>query len=282
MYKFGYVAVLGKPNAGKSTLVNSLVGEKVAIVSNKPQTTRDNIMGVVTGKNFQLAFLDTPGIHRAGTHLDRYMMKNVRTAKAGADVVLYLIDGSKPADPEEIEHIEKMKKDGLSVIVAKSKSDKKVVNDFASDISFSALTGENLPELLDMLLARLSPSKTKNFLFDEDELTDKPLKFFAAEFVREAALKVLDKEVPHGVAVEVVKFEDGKDLVNIEADLVCSKDSHKGIIIGKGGKTLKEIGSRARASLEEFLNKKVMLKIFVKVEKNWNDNPNKLVVLGYN
>ena len=143
MFKFGYVAVLGKPNAGKSTLINRLVGETVAIVSSKPQTTRENIVGVVNGKDYQIAFLDTPGIHKTSTYLDKFMMKNVRSAKSGADVILYLIDSSKEADEDEIKSIEKMKKDGLNVVVAKSKCDKRKKNDFLADIEFSAETGEN-------------------------------------------------------------------------------------------------------------------------------------------
>ena len=143
MFKFGYVAVLGKPNAGKSTLVNALVGEKVAIVSNKPQTTRDNIVGIMSGKDFQIAFLDTPGIHKSASFLDKFMMKNVRTAKSSADVVLYLIDGSKQIDFQEIESIKKMKADGLNVVVAKSKCDKTSKNDYVADVSFSSATGKN-------------------------------------------------------------------------------------------------------------------------------------------
>ena len=279
MFKFGYVAVLGKPNAGKSTLVNALVGEKVAIVSNKPQTTRDNIVGIMSGKDFQIAFLDTPGIHKSASFLDKFMMKNVRTAKSSADVVLYLIDGSKQIDFQEIESIKKMKADGLNVVVAKSKCDKTSKNDYVADVSFSSATGENLDKLVSLLVEKLP--KAKKPLFSKDEYTDKPLKFFAAEFVREAALKVLDKEVPHGIAVEITKFEEGR-LVKVDADIVCAKNSHKGIVIGKGGKTLKKIGSLAREALEEFLNKKVVLKIFVKVEEDWQNRPNKLTSLGYN
>ena len=151
MYKFGYVAILGKPNAGKSTLINYLVGMKLAIVSQKPQTTRDNILGIYTSKNSQLVFIDTPGIHKATSHLDKFMMKNVRTAKAGADVVLYLLDSSIAPDPDEIEHIEKMKADGINLIVAGSKLDKKKV-DFDCDVCFSALTGENIPLLIEKIL----------------------------------------------------------------------------------------------------------------------------------
>ena len=281
MYKFGYVAILGKPNAGKSTLINYLVGMKLAIVSQKPQTTRDNILGIYTSKNSQLVFIDTPGIHKATSHLDKFMMKNVRTAKAGADVVLYLLDSSIAPDPDEIEQIEKMKADGINLIVAGSKLDKKKV-DFDCDVCFSALTGENIPLLIEKILKFIPSSKTKNFLYDADEVTDKSVKFIISEYIREAALKQLKKEIPHGIAVVVTKFEETPKIANIEAEIVCEKPNHKGIIIGKGGATLKAIGIESRTNAEQLLGKKVMLSLFVKVEEGWKDKPNKLTGLGYN
>ncbi len=281
MYKFGYVAILGKPNAGKSTLINYLVGMKLAIVSQKPQTTRDNILGIYTSKNSQLVFIDTPGIHKATSHLDKFMMKNVRTAKAGADVVLYLLDSSIAPDPDEIEHIEKMKADGINLIVAGSKLDKKKV-DFDCDVCFSALTGENIPLLIEKILKFIPSSKTKNFLYDADEVTDKSVKFIISEYIRESALKQLKKEIPHGIAVVVTKFEETPKIANIEAEIVCEKPNHKGIIIGKGGATLKAIGIESRTNAEQLLGKKVMLSLFVKVEEGWKDKPNKLTGLGYN
>ena len=281
MYKFGYVAILGKPNAGKSTLINYLVGMKLAIVSQKPQTTRDNILGIYTSKNSQLVFIDTPGIHKATSHLDKFMMKNVRTAKAGADVVLYLLDSSITPDPDEIEHIEKMKADGINLIVAGSKLDKKKV-DFDCDVCFSALTGENIPLLIEKILKFIPSSKTKNFLYNADEVTDKSVKFIISEYIRESALKQLKKEIPHGIAVVVTKFEETPKIANIEAEIVCEKPNHKGIIIGKGGATLKAIGIESRTNAEQLLGKKVMLSLFVKVEEGWKDKPNKLTGLGYN
>lgn len=281
MYKFGYVAILGKPNAGKSTLINYLVGMKLAIVSQKPQTTRDNILGIYTSKNSQLVFIDTPGIHKATSHLDKFMMKNVRTAKAGADVVLYLLDSSIAPDPDEIEHIEKMKADGINLIVAGSKLDKKKV-DFDCDVCFSALTGENIPLLIEKILKFIPSSKTKNFLYDADEVTDKSVKFIISEYIRESALKQLKKEIPHGIAVVVTKFEETPKIANIEAEIVCENPNHKGIIIGKGGTTLKAIGIESRTNAEQLLGKKVMLSLFVKVEEGWKDKPNKLTGLGYN
>lgn len=281
MYKFGYVAVLGLPNAGKSTLINRLVGMRLAIVSNKPQTTRDNILAIVNGKNYQLVLIDTPGIHKATSHLDRFMMKNVRTAKASADVVLYLIDSTAAPTAQELEHIAKMKADGLNVVVAASKCDKKHPN-FDCDVVFSALTGENVQLLIDKILSFLPSSKTKNFLYDQDEVTDKTIKFIVAEYVREGVLQQLKKEVPHGVAAVTTLYQEKPNIVDIEVEIVCEKQSHKGIIIGKGGQTLKKIGMYARQMCEELLGKKVMLKIFVKVEEGWKDKPSKLTDLGYN
>ena len=281
MYKFGYVAVLGLPNAGKSTLINRLVGMRLAIVSNKPQTTRDNILAMVNGKNYQLVLIDTPGIHKATSHLDRFMMKNVRTAKASADVVLYLIDSTAAPTAQELEHIAKMKADGLNVVVAASKCDKKHPN-FDCDVMFSALTGENVQLLIDKILSFLPSSKTKNFLYDQDEVTDKPIKFIVAEYVREGVLQQLKKEVPHGVAAVTTLYQEKPNIVDIEVEVVCEKQSHKGIIIGKGGQTLKKIGMYARQMCEALLGKKVMLKIFVKVEEGWKDKPSKLTDLGYN
>ncbi len=208
-------------------------------------------------------------------------MKNVRTAKAGADVVLYLLDSSIAPDPDEIEHIEKMKADGINLVVAGSKLDKKKV-DFDCDVYFSALTGENVPLLIEKILKFIPSSKTKNFLYDADEVTDKPVKFIISEYIRESALKQLKREIPHGIAVVVTKFEEMPKIANIEAEIVCEKPNHKGIIIGKGGATLKAIGIESRTNAEQLLGKKVMLSLFVKVEEGWKDKPNKLTGLGYN
>ncbi len=280
MFRCGFVAVLGRPNAGKSSLINHLVGMKIAIVSPKPQTTRDNILAILTTNDTQMIFIDTPGLHKATSHLGKYMMKNVRTAKAEADVVLYMVDSSVGLENEEAEHINKMKQDGLNVVVGASKVDKKQP-DFDHDIAFSSLTGENISKLLEILKSFLPCSKTKNFMFDEDEVTDKPTKFIVAEYIREAVLSVLKKEVPHGVAVVINNFDETNSLAKIETDIVCEKQSHKGIIIGKGGETLKKIGTIARKQAEMLLMKKVMLSIFVKVESDWKNKPNKLSNLGY-
>lgn len=277
MYSFGYVAVVGRPNAGKSSLVNALVGEKVAIVSAKPQTTRDNILGVMNGEKFQVVFVDTPGVHRSKNQLDRSMMKNVRSAIAGVDLILYLVDGTKEFDQEEQDYFNHLQ--GEKVLV-KTKIDKKV-KDFPCDFEISSLTGKNLDILKEYIIKKLPKSKEKNFLFDSDDYTDRSVKFLIGEQIREEALKILDQEVPHGIAVEIIKFDEKENLVTIEADIVCEQSRHKGIVIGKGGKNLKIIGQNTRLYAEDLLGKKVMLSLFVKVEENWRNKPNKLKNLGY-
>lgn len=272
MYSFGYVAVVGRPNAGKSSLVNALVGEKVAIVSAKPQTTRDNILGVMNGEKFQVVFVDTPGVHRSKNQLDRSMMKNVRSAIAGVDLILYLVDGTKEFDQEEQGYFNHLQ--GEKVLV-KTKIDKKI-KDFPCDFEISSFTGKNLENLKEYIIKKLPKSKEKNFLFDSDDYTDRSVKFLIGEQIREEALKILDQEVPHGIAIEIVKFDEKENIVFIEADIVCEQARHKGIIIGKGGKNLKIIGQNTRLYAEDLLGKKVMLSLFVKVEENWRNKPNKV------
>ena len=278
MYSFGYVGVFGKPNAGKSSLVNALVGEKVAIVSHRPQTTRDNILGIMNGENYQLVFVDTPGIHHTKNKLDKVMMKNVRSALASVDLVLYLVDGTVGPDDEEIDYINHIKEE---CFVVKTKIDKKGIKTFDCDFELSSLTGKNIQKLKEFLIDKMPKSKVKNFLYDEEYYTDKSVKFLIGEEIREECLNLFEDEIPHGIAVEVVRFDEKEELVVIEADIVCEHERHKGIIIGKGGKNLKLIGQKARAYAEEILGKKVMLKTFVRVEENWRNAENKLKNLGY-
>lgn len=281
MYTCGYVGIVGRANAGKSTLINALIGEKVAIVSNKPQTTRNNILGIRTEKNSQIIFVDTPGIHHSKNNLDRYMMKSVRSALAGVDLILYLVDGSKPTDQEEKDYIEKLKNEECPLIIVLTKNDKPLKTDVVGDYSISSLKGENLDILLKEVIKKLPKSEKKNFIFEEDYYTDKSVKFLVAEYIREEALKRLDKEIPHGVAVDITRFEERNEITSIEADLICERDSHKGIIIGKGGQTLRKIGEGARKQAEELLGTKVLLKLFVKVEKDWRDKQAQLNNFGY-
>ena len=281
MYTCGYVGIVGRANAGKSTLINALIGEKVAIVSDKPQTTRNNILGIRTEKNSQIIFVDTPGIHHSKNNLDRYMMKSVRSALAGVDLILYLVDGSKPTDQEEKDYIEKLKNEECPLIIVLTKNDKPLKTDVVGDYSISSLKGENLDILLKEIIKKLPKSEKKNFIFEEDYYTDKSVKFLVAEYIREEALKRLDKEIPHGVAVDITRFEERNEITSIEADLICERDSHKGIIIGKGGQTLRKIGEGARKQAEELLGTKVLLKLFVKVEKDWRDKQAQLNNFGY-
>lgn len=294
-YKSGYVCLVGKANAGKSTLINALIGEKVAIVSPKPQTTRNNILGILTKENYQFAFVDTPGIHTSKNALDKYMMKNVRSAIGGSDVIVYLIDGSKRLQDEEIKYIQNLSEKENPVIVAITKVDilnyEKVypmlarlseIKGIKEIIPLSSLKKRNLDVLENAILKLLPESETKNFLFDEDEYTDKSVRFLVAEIVREKALYIYDEEIPHGLAIEVISFEENSTLAHINIDIICERDTHKSILIGKKGFKLKELGELARKDMEELLQKKVMLKLFVKTKKNWRNSPSELNDFGYN
>lgn len=278
MFKAGYVAVVGLPNAGKSSLVNALVEEKVAIVSSKPQTTRDNIIGIVSTDNYQIVLVDTPGVHHSKNALDKAMMKNVRSAVNGVDLILYLIDGTTMPSKEEKEYIAHLE---VPTKVIKTKIDLKNLKNFDCDLAISTKTGENLDKLKNMILNYLPSYESKHYIFQPDYYTDKSIKFLIAEEIREKALEILHQEIPHGIALEITRFVEDKKLVHIDADLICENERHKGIIIGKNGQTLKKIGAQARASAEEILSKKVMLNIFVRVEKDWRSKPEKLKNLGY-
>ena len=292
MFKFGYVGVVGNTNAGKSTLVNALVGEKVSIVSPKKQTTRNNIMGILTKDNYQLVFVDTPGLHRSKNKLDRYMMKNVRNVVAGVDVILYVVDGTRFKE-EENDYIKKLT-DTAPTIVGISKVDagsyEKIYpimsslgknKDIKAIIPFSSYKNRNLDEVIKEILKILPEQDTKNFEFDEDMYTDKSVRFMAAEIIREKALLLLNEELPHGLAINVTKFDEQENIAYIDVDIICERESHKSIVIGKHGSKIKEIATRARADIEEMLGKKVMLECFVKVRKNWRDVESKIEDLGY-
>ncbi len=292
MFKFGYVGVVGNTNAGKSTLVNALVGEKVSIVSPKKQTTRNNIMGILTKDNYQLVFVDTPGLHRSKNKLDRYMMKNVRNVVAGVDVILYVVDGTRFKE-EENDYIKKLT-DTAPTIVGISKVDagsyEKIYpimsslgknKDIKAIIPFSSYKNRNLDEVIKEILKILPEQDTKNFEFDEDMYTDKSVRFMAAEIIREKALLLLNEELPHGLAINVTKFDEQENIAYIDVDIICERESHKSIVIGKHGSKIKEIATRARADIEEMLGKKVMLECFVKVRKNWRDVESEIEDLGY-
>ncbi len=278
MFRAGYVALVGKPNAGKSSLVNALVGEKVAIISAKPQTTRENILGVVTRENAQVVFVDTPGIHHTKNALSKAMMKNVRSAVSGVDLVVYLIDGTTLPDQEQLEYIDHL---GENKLVVRSKIDLPKQKPFDADAEISSQTGENLQELFEKIIEKLPAYEKPTYIFEPDYYTDKSVKFLIAEEIREKALNLLHEEVPHGIAVEIIKLDERENIVYIDADIVCEQERHKGMIIGKGGEMLKKIGSQTRTFAEQLLDKKIMLKLFVKVEKDWRNKPEKLKHLGY-
>ncbi len=294
-YKCGYVCLVGRANAGKSTLINALTGQKVAIVSPKPQTTRNNILGILTKESSQIVFVDTPGIHTTKNALDKYMMKNVRSALGGCDVVVYLVDGTKKLQEDEKKYINNLIAKELKVIVAVTKVDilnyNKVypilaelgeIKGVCDIIPISSIKGQNLDVLEDAILKYIPASSEKNFIYPEDEYTDKSVRFLVAEIIREKALYLYSDEIPHGIALDIVKFDDSDKITNIEVDIICEKDTHKSIIIGKGGAKIKKLGEDARLDIEKLLGKKVMLKMFVKVEPNWRNKPNNLSEFGYN
>ncbi len=281
MYKFAYVGIIGRANAGKSTLLNAIIGEKIAITSSKPQTTRNNINGIYTTKTEQLVFVDTPGIHRSSNHLDKYMMKNVRSALEGVDVVLYLVDSSIPTDEDEKKYIEKLKNEDKNIIVVLTKCDKKRVSDLIADLEVSTSSPDSVTKIINEILKRVEGTKEKYFLYDEDEITDKSVRFIVSEYIREATLKNLNQEIPHGIAVEIMEFIEKPNMISISADIICERETHKGMIIGKGGTMLKKIGEHARQDAENLLQTKVFLKLFVKVEADWRNKPNKFSSFGY-
>lgn len=266
--KCGYVAVLGQPNAGKSSLVNFLVGEEVAIVSHRRQTTRNSILGIKNGEGYQIIFVDTPGVHHSKNQLDKFMMKNVRSAIAGADVVLYLFDGSKPMEDEEYDYIDMLKTKNENVILLQTKSDKKQVEHNLPALKISVTTGENIEKLLKQIVELLPENQA---VYDEDLYTDKSISFLISEKVRGFLLNNIDKEIPHGVAVVVTDFVETENVVNIDLEIICEREQHKGIIIGKGGSVLKKLGQETREYVEELLQKKCVIKLFVKVDKDWRN-----------
>ncbi|MBO7527291.1 MAG: GTPase Era [Clostridia bacterium] len=294
-YKFGYIGLIGRANAGKSTLINAIISQKVAITSPKPQTTRNNILGILTTPSCQLAFIDTPGIHTTKNALDKYMMKNVRSALGGADVIVYLKDCAKSLEQDEIKYIKKLIEDEQKVIVALTKIDLtqksrvfemlavlSEINGICDIVPISSVNMINIDELLTAILNLLPSSDVKNFQFNEDEYTDKSIKFLVSEIIRESALYIYKEEVPHGIAIDITKFDEQKDITFIDVDIICERETHKSIIIGKSGVKIKKLGENARRKIEDLLGCKIMLKLFVKVEADWRNKPNNLNDFGYN
>lgn len=295
MIKCGFVAIIGKANAGKSSLINAVINEKVSIVSPKPQTTRNNILGIYNDANSQIVFVDTPGINKNATGLDNFMQKSIKGAVTDVSAVVLASDITKPLSQQEKDLINNYHNNKTPVILVLTKidlvGDDKVFNtlstlgDLATSceiVPVSSLKNRNISTLIEVVKKFLPEVEDNNKYFDEDLYTDKPLKFIVAEIIREKALYLLNKEIPHGIAVDVWNYKDEENLVTIEADIVCDKSSHKAIILGKGGEMLKNIGHTARVSIQKIVQKKVVLNLFVKVKPNWKNNLEFLNSLGYN
>lgn len=292
-FKSGFVTLIGRPNVGKSTLMNRLIGQKIAITSNKPQTTRNRIQTVYTCQQGQIVFLDTPGIHKAKNKLGEYMVKVAQRTFEEVDVIMWLVEPSNFIGAGERHIAEELKQCKTPVILVINKVDTvkredilqfidtyRKIFDFAEIIPASALRGENTDTIIDVLFQYLPQGPA---FYDEDTVTDQPMRQIVAEIIREKALHALNDEIPHGIAVTIEKMKERKNgLTDIEATIVCEKNSHKGIIIGKGGTMLKKIGSNARFEIERLLEGKVNLQIWVKVRKEWRDNDILLKNFGYN
>lgn len=294
-FKSGFVTIIGRPNVGKSTLMNHLIGQKIAITSNKPQTTRNRIQTVYTDmERGQIIFVDTPGIHQAKNKLGEYMVNVAEHTLGEVDLVLWLVEPSTFIGAGEQHIIQQLKKVKTPVVLVINKVDtverEKVLTfidayrkvfDFAEIIPASALREQNLDTVVDMIFKYLPYGP---MFYDEDTVTDQPERAIVAEIIREKALHALDDEIPHGIAVYIdqMKQRKGQSIIDIDATIVCERDSHKGIVIGKGGAMLKKIGTNARYEMEQLLESKVNLKLFVKVRKDWRDSDSMIKNFGYN
>ena len=290
--KSGYVGVIGRANAGKSTLVNVLVGEKVAIVSPKPQTTRDAIMGVLTKENYQIVFVDTPGLYKAKNALSQSMMKTTQTTARDVDLILFVHDGHAGLSEEDIALIKRYSSGDIPMLIAYTKIDIMPKERIPEDVKklfdegiecdvypVSARKGTNLKNL-EAAIADMLPDGEK--VISDDIVSDKSAKFMLAEIMREKILLKYDKEIPHGVAIVVNTFKQGENGVyDINLDIVCEKSNHKAILIGKQGAALKEVSSFARKDMEKFLGAKVFLTTYVKVKEDWRDRPDLMRDYGY-
>lgn len=289
--KAGFVAIIGRPNVGKSTLMNTIIGQKIAITSNKPQTTRNRIRTVYTTDNEQIVFVDTPGIHKSKNKLGEYMVTMAETALKDVDAVLFLVEPTCYIGAGEKHIIEILSKAKAPVILVVNKIDtvskedlmKAICTyneqmDFAEVVPVSAMKNDNTEELIKCILKYMPEGE---FFFDEDTVTDQPMRQITAEIIREKALKNLNDEIPHGIAVTIETMDFGRRLVDINATIICERDSHKGIIIGKQGSMLKKIGIEARRDIEDMVEMQVNLKLFVKVRKDWRDSDIQMKNFGY-
>ena len=282
--KAGFAAILGRPNAGKSTLLNALVGTKLAAVASRPQTTRTAIQGVLTTPDAQIVFVDTPGIHKSSTLLNRRMMDAVRGAADAPDVVLFVIDALAPPSEQDAHAVDLVKKTGAPAIAVFNKVDRlqdkprllklidryREMHDFAEFIPISAMKGDGLDVLKREIIARLPESPA---LFPDDYLTDQPERFLAAEILREKILRFAKQEVPHAVTVAIESWEESEKLIRIAATIYVERPGQKAIVIGEKGSALKKIGTEARIELEQILGRKVFLQTVVRVRPNWREDP---------
>lgn len=293
MQKSGFATLIGRPNVGKSTLMNRLIGQKIAITSNKPQTTRNRIQTVYTCDQGQIIFLDTPGIHKAKNKLGEYMVNVAERTLREVDVILWLVEPSTFIGAGERHIAEQLKKAKTPVILVINKTDTvkreeilvfidtyRKLYDFDEIVPVSALNGDNTDTLIEQIFKYLPYGPQ---YYDEDTVTDQPMRQIVAELIREKALRCLDEEIPHGIAVSIDQMKERKDggICDVDATIICEKDSHKGIIIGKQGAMLKKIGSAARYEIERMMEMKVNLKLWVKVKKDWRDSDYLIKNFGY-
>ena len=289
--KSGFVAVVGRANAGKSTLINVLVGEKVAIVSPKPQTTRDRILGVLTTDDYKIAFVDTPGIYKADNLLNSVMQKTTADASQDVDLILFTMDAHEGISDTDKKLLEKYSKSNIPTILVLTKTDimpeslliaelKELSMEGLEVVPVSARKNRNIKELIKVILSKL-PEGEK--LFSEDIVSDRSVKFMIAEIMREKILLKFDKEIPHGVAIIINKFflRDNQNTYEVNLDIVCEKPNHKAILIGKCGKAIKEVSTFARQDMEKFLGKKVFLTTYIKVKEDWRNSAGLMKEYGY-
>lgn len=292
MKKTGFIAIVGKPNVGKSTLLNTMLGEKIAIVSDKPQTTRNRVTGILTKDDTQYVFMDTPGMHNPKNKLGDFMMRAANDTLTDVDVVLYVVEADKHISPTEEQLMDKLSRSAIPAILIINKIDisngekvGKTIQTFSEKHSFDAVIPVSAMKEkgIETIFEELEPfmNETEDWFFPEDIITDQPERQIAAEIIREKILRTTNDEIPHGTAVVIEAFEEKRELVSIRAEIFCEKESHKGILIGKHGATLKRIGTYAREDLEKFLGVKVYLDLWVKVKENWRDSAAQVANFGF-
>lgn len=289
IHKSGYVAIIGKPNIGKSTLLNQILGTKLSIVTHKAQTTRHQVIGIHSEENAQIIFLDTPGIINPKYELQKAMMRFVEKAEKDADLVLYIVDASAPELPEyAFDSLRKLNKPVLLVLNKIDLCEQNDLNDIAKDINsnfnfndtllVSALNGFGINKLIDTIIEYLPPGPP---FYPKEDLSEHPVRFFVAELIREQVFLQYHEELPYSITVEVIQYKEKDDLDYINAEIIVNRESQKGMVIGKGGKAIKRLGKAARASIEDFVGKKVFLDLHVKVRENWREKENMVRNMGY-